>query len=180
MAMRGPGETPGSFALETALDELAEKCGIDPIELRVRNEPEVGPVSGLPFAGRNLIACFREGARRFGWAQRDPRPGPRREGRRLLGTGTATCPAYVMSSTAAVTAEADGTFTVRINAIDVGTGARTAIVLVAADALQVDRTRGARLPIGGVGAGPAGLDGPGVPVSCRQWSSRSPSGCAGP
>lgn len=77
--MRAPGEAPGSFALESALDELAEKLGIDPIELRLRNDPERGPVSGLPFAGRNLAACFREGARRFGWAGRDPRPGVRRD-----------------------------------------------------------------------------------------------------
>ncbi len=87
--MRAPGEAPGSFALESALDELAEKCGLDPIELRVRNEPELGPVSGLPFSSRNLLACFREGAGRFGWADRDPRPGLRRDGRWLLGTGTA-------------------------------------------------------------------------------------------
>ncbi|MFD5335715.1 xanthine dehydrogenase family protein molybdopterin-binding subunit [Streptomyces hawaiiensis] len=141
--MRAPGEAPGSFALESALDELAEKCGIDPIELRLRNEPEVGPVSGLPFGSRNLIACFREGARRFGWAERDPRPGVRREGRWLLGTGTAAAsfPAQVMPSTAAVTAEADGTFTVRINAADIGTGARTALTLVAADALEVPTDR---------------------------------------
>ncbi|WP_369240612.1 xanthine dehydrogenase family protein molybdopterin-binding subunit [Streptomyces sp. R21] len=137
--MRAPGEAPGSFALESALDELAEKCGIDPIELRARNEPERGPVSGLPFSGRNLHACFREGARRFGWADRDPRPGLRRDGRWLLGTGTAAAsfPAGSAPSTGAVTAEADGTFTVRINAADIGTGARTALTLVAADALEV-------------------------------------------
>ncbi len=104
--MRAPGEAPGSFALEAALDELAEKCGIDPIELRLRNEPETGPVSGLPFAGRNLAACFREGARRFGWADRDSRPGVRREGRWLLGTGTAAAsfPAGAAPSTATATA----------------------------------------------------------------------------
>ncbi|RMB84871.1 xanthine dehydrogenase family protein molybdopterin-binding subunit [Streptomyces shenzhenensis] len=137
--MRGPGEAPGSFALESALDELAEKCGIDPIELRLRNEPDKGPVSGLPFATRNLRACFEEGARRFGWAQRDPRPGVRRDGRWLLGTGTAAAsfPAGAAPSTAAVTAEADGRFTVRIAAADIGTGARTALTLVAADALGV-------------------------------------------
>ncbi|WP_020124504.1 xanthine dehydrogenase family protein molybdopterin-binding subunit [Streptomyces canus] len=137
--MRGPGEAPGSFALESALDELAEKCGIDPIELRLRNEPGRGPVSGLPFASRNLRACFEEGARRFGWAERDPRPGVRREGRWLLGTGTAAAsfPAGAAPSTAAITAEPDGRFTVRISAADIGTGARTALTLVAADALDV-------------------------------------------
>ncbi|MFD0319146.1 xanthine dehydrogenase family protein molybdopterin-binding subunit [Streptomyces flavalbus] len=141
--MRAPGEAPGSFAMEAALDELAEKCGIDPIELRLRNEPETGPVSGLPFAHRGLRACFEEGARRFGWARRDPRPGVRREGRWLLGTGTAAAsfPAGAAPSTAAITAEADGRFTVRISAADIGTGARTALTLVAADALDVPPER---------------------------------------
>ncbi len=116
--MRAPGEAPGSFALESALDELAEKCGMDPIALRARNEPAVGPVSGLPFSSRNLTACFDEGARRFGWAGRDPRPRTRREGRWLIGTGTAaaTFPVLVGPATAAVTAQADGTFAVRISA----------------------------------------------------------------
>ncbi|MBM7169157.1 xanthine dehydrogenase family protein molybdopterin-binding subunit [Streptomyces sp. G44] len=137
--MRAPGEAPGSFALESALDELAEKCGMDPIALRARNEPAVGPVSGLPFSSRNLTACFDEGARRFGWAGRDPRPRTRREGRWLIGTGTAaaTFPVLVAPATAAVTAQADGTFAVRITAADIGTGARTALTLIAADALEV-------------------------------------------
>ncbi|MCG7527920.1 xanthine dehydrogenase family protein molybdopterin-binding subunit [Streptomyces sp. OfavH-34-F] len=135
--MRAPGEAPGSFAIESALDELAERLGMDPIALRARNEPATGPISGLPFSSRNLLACFEEGARRFGWADRDPRPGVRREGRWLIGTGTAAAAYHsgVGRSTAAVTAEADGTFTVRVNASDIGTGARTALTLVAADAL---------------------------------------------
>ncbi|MGI5350670.1 xanthine dehydrogenase family protein molybdopterin-binding subunit [Streptomyces sp. CA-250714] len=137
--MRAPGEAPGSFAVESALDELAERLGMDPIALRARNEPAVGPLSGLPFSSRNLLGCFEEGARRFGWAERDPRPRMRREGRWLLGTGTAaaTYPAGAAPSTASVTAEADGTFTVRISAADVGTGARTALTLIAAEALDV-------------------------------------------
>ncbi|MFD8152361.1 MULTISPECIES: xanthine dehydrogenase family protein molybdopterin-binding subunit [unclassified Streptomyces] len=167
--MRAPGEAPGSFALESALDELAEKCGVDPIELRLRNEPAVGPVSGLPFAGRNLAACFREGARRFGWAQRDPRPGVRREGRWLLGTGTAAAsfPAMAMPSTASVTAEADGTFTVRINAADIGTGARTALTLVAADALEVSTDR-VLVRIGDSDLGPAMIAG--GSAGTRSWA----------
>ncbi|MEU1801627.1 xanthine dehydrogenase family protein molybdopterin-binding subunit [Streptomyces sp. NPDC019937] len=141
--VRAPGEAPGSFALESALDELAEKCGLDPIALRARNEPEAGPVSGLPYSTRRVIDCFEEGARRFGWADRDPRPGLRREGRWLLGTGTAaaTFPSNAMPSTAAVTAEPDGTFTVRITAADIGTGARTALTQIAADALEVEPSR---------------------------------------
>ncbi|MBT3163002.1 xanthine dehydrogenase family protein molybdopterin-binding subunit [Streptomyces sp. Vc74B-19] len=156
--MRAPGEAPGSFALECALDELAEKCGVDPIELRLRNEPESGPVSGLPFAGRNLAACFSEGARRFGWDARDPRPGVRRDGRWLLGSGTAAAsfPAGTLPSTAAVTAEADGTFTVRISASDIGTGARTALTLIAADALRVPAER-IRVHLGDSDFGPSGI-----------------------
>ncbi|WP_086561563.1 xanthine dehydrogenase family protein molybdopterin-binding subunit [Streptomyces africanus] len=167
--MRAPGEAPGSFALESALDELAEQCGIDPIELRVRNEPERGPVSGLPFSSRNLIACFREGARRFGWADRDPRPGVRRDGRWLLGTGTAAAsfPSGAMPSTAAVTAEADGTFTVGVNAADIGTGARTALTLVAADALGVPTDR-VRVRLGDSDLGPAMIAG--GSMGTRSWA----------
>jgi xanthine dehydrogenase YagR molybdenum-binding subunit len=154
--LRAPGEAPGSFALESAMDELAEKCGIDPVELRVRNEPERGPVSGNPFSSRNVIACFRDGARRFGWADRDPRPGIRRDGHWLLGTGTAAATYHVGAapSTAAMTAEADGTFTVRIAAADIGTGARTALTLIAADALDVTPDR-IRIRIGDSDFGPA-------------------------
>ncbi|MFD9883048.1 xanthine dehydrogenase family protein molybdopterin-binding subunit [Streptomyces alboflavus] len=167
--MRAPGEAPGSFALESAFDELAEKCGLDPIELRARNEPTVGPVTGLPFEDNDLLACFREGARRFGWADRDPRPGVRREGRWLIGTGTAgaTFPAGAAPSTAAVTAEADDTFTVRINAADVGTGARTALALVAADALDVPVER-VRVRIGDSDLGQAWLSG--GSMGTRSWS----------
>jgi xanthine dehydrogenase YagR molybdenum-binding subunit len=87
--MRAPGEAPGSFALESAMDELAEACSVDPIALRMRNEPTVEPASGLEFSSRNLIACFREGAARFGWSTRGPRPAIRRDGRWLIGSGTA-------------------------------------------------------------------------------------------
>ncbi|MER5551190.1 xanthine dehydrogenase family protein molybdopterin-binding subunit [Streptomyces sp. NPDC002793] len=167
--MRAPGEAPGSFALESAFDELAEKCGIDPVELRLRNEPEVGPVSGLPFSTRRLPECFRVGARRFGWAGRDPRPGLRRDGRWLLGTGTAGASfgAGAMPSTAAATAEADGTFTVRINAADIGTGARTALTLVAADALDVPTER-VRVRIGDSDFGPAMIAG--GSMGTRSWA----------
>ncbi|MEU6669632.1 xanthine dehydrogenase family protein molybdopterin-binding subunit [Streptomyces sp. NPDC046727] len=167
--MRAPGEAPGSFALEAALDELAEQCGIDPIELRLRNEPAKGPVSGLPFAGRNLTACFREGARRFGWAERDPRPGLRRDGRWLLGTGTAAAsfPSGAAPSTATATAHPDGTFTVRISAADIGTGARTALTLVAADALQVPPER-VTVRIGDSDFGPAMIAG--GSMGTRSWS----------
>ncbi|PPS67342.1 MULTISPECIES: xanthine dehydrogenase family protein molybdopterin-binding subunit [Streptomyces] len=137
--MRAPGEAPGMYALESAMDELAVGLGMDPIELRVRNEPDVEPDSGKPFSSRNLVGCLREGARRFGWAGRDPRPGTRRDGPLLLGTGVAaaTYPVLVAPSTATARARPDGTFLVRINATDIGTGARTVLAQVGADALGV-------------------------------------------
>ncbi|MCX4976716.1 xanthine dehydrogenase family protein molybdopterin-binding subunit [Streptomyces sp. NBC_00620] len=167
--MRAPGEAPGSFAVESALDELAEKSGIDPIALRVRNEPVVGPVSGMPFSSRNVLACYREGARRFGWADRDPRPGIRREGRWLLGTGMAASafPTLSAPSTAAVTADADGTFTVRITAADIGTGARTALTQIAADALEVEPER-VRVRIADSDFGPAMIAG--GSMGTRSWA----------
>ncbi|AYN43186.1 xanthine dehydrogenase family protein molybdopterin-binding subunit [Streptomyces dangxiongensis] len=175
--MRAPGEAPGSFALEAALDELAEKCGLDPVELRLRNEPDKGPVSGLPFTGRHLTACFREGAHRFGWADRDPRPGVRREGRWLLGTGTAAAsfPAGAAPSTAAATAHPDGTFTVRISAADIGTGARTALTLVAADALQVPPER-IRVRIGDSAFGPAMIAGGSMGTRSWSWAVQAAAG----
>ncbi|MBO1332257.1 xanthine dehydrogenase family protein molybdopterin-binding subunit [Streptomyces sp. VRA16 Mangrove soil] len=166
--MRAPGEAPGSFAVECALDELAERLGLDPIALRVRNEPTVGPVSGLPFSSRNLVACFEEGARRFGWDDRDPRPRTRREGRWLIGTGVAasTFPSGVAPSTASVTAEQDGTFTVRITASDVGTGARTALSSIAADALDVTVDR-VHVRIADSDFGPAWVSG--GSMGTRSW-----------
>jgi xanthine dehydrogenase YagR molybdenum-binding subunit len=137
--MRAPGECPGSFALESAIDELAVACGIDPVELRIRNEPAADPETGAKFSSRNLIACLREGAQRFGWADRDPTPAGRRQGRWLYGTGVAggAYPARSRPSYASAEAHPDGSYHVRINATDIGTGARTALWQLAADALRV-------------------------------------------
>src|SRR4029453_1288991 len=100
------------FALESAMDELAERLDMDPLELRRRNEPEVGPVSGLPFTSRNFQLCLSEGARQFGWAGRDHRPRRRREGHLLIGTGMAGTSFFTTAfpSSATITAEQDGTF----------------------------------------------------------------------
>ena len=135
--MRAPGETPGMYALEAAMDELAEACGIDPVELRIRNEPERDPESGKPWSDRNLAGCLREGARRFGW---DRRRTPRsvRDGSAWVGLGvaSATYPARVGSgSTAVIRYGADGRYRVEIGAVDIGTGTWTALTQVAADAL---------------------------------------------
>jgi xanthine dehydrogenase YagR molybdenum-binding subunit len=141
--MRAPGETPGMFALESAMDELAIALGIDPIELRIRNEPDVYPENGMPFSSRNLVGCLREGAERFGWAERDPTPGVRRDGQWRIGTGVAasTYPARRRPSQADARAEPDGSFVVRIGAADIGTGARTVLTQIAAEALGVEPER---------------------------------------
>lgn len=137
--MRAPGEAPGMFAVETAIDELSYEVGIDPIELRVLNEPDVDPASGNAFSSRSVVECLREGAARFGWAERDPRPGHRREGRKLIGTGVATAsyPVLISPSTASATRAEDGSVTVSVAASDIGTGARTVLRQIAADALGV-------------------------------------------
>jgi xanthine dehydrogenase YagR molybdenum-binding subunit len=137
--MRAPGEAPGMFAVESAMDELAIACDIDPIELRVRNDPDVDPESGNRYSSRNLVACLRTGAERFGWALRDPRPAIRRDGRWLIGTGVAasTYPARRQPSSARARYEPGGGYTIQIAAADIGTGARTALTQIAADALEV-------------------------------------------
>ncbi|TQM84910.1 xanthine dehydrogenase molybdenum binding subunit apoprotein [Saccharothrix saharensis] len=139
--MRAPGECPGMFGPEVAVDELAHACGVDPVEFRIRNEPDVEPESGKPFSSRNLVACLREGARRFGWADRDPTPRAREEAGWLVGTGVAasTYPVSRMpGSVAEVRWTGPGRYLVRIGAADLGTGAWTSLAQIAADALGVD------------------------------------------
>jgi xanthine dehydrogenase YagR molybdenum-binding subunit len=136
--MRAPGECPGMFALESAMDELARAAGLDPIELRVRNDPPVDPESGHPFSTRRLVECFREGSDRFGW-----KPGPRRVGGTLVGMGvaTSTYPARKRPSQARARRNGDGTFTVQVGATDIGTGARTVMAQIAAEVLEVELDR---------------------------------------
>lgn len=139
--MRAPGEAPGMFALECAMDELAIECGLDPVEFRIRNEPETDPESGLPFSSRGLVACLREGAERFGWEGRNPVPRSERDARWLVGTGVASSvyPVYAMSGNAATArASSDGKYTVEIGAADIGTGTWTTLGQIAADALGAD------------------------------------------
>ena len=87
--VRAPGEAPGLLAVESAMDELADALGMDPIELRIRNEPAVHPETGVPFTDRRMVECMREGARRFGWDRRPARPATLRDGRWLVGYGMA-------------------------------------------------------------------------------------------
>jgi xanthine dehydrogenase YagR molybdenum-binding subunit len=157
--MRAPGECPGMFALESAMDELAVAAGLDPIQLRVRNEPGVDPESGLPFSSRGLLECFREGANLFGWDAKRTRGSNSRD-RYLTGVGVAasTYPARWRPSQAMVDACADGSYVVRIAAADIGTGARTALAQVAADQLEVE-VDAVRLELGDSSLPPAPLAG---------------------
>ena len=137
--MRAPGEFTGMFALEVAMDELAEQAGIDPIELRVRNEPAADPESGKPFSTRNLVRCLREGATAFGWSQRSNRPRSRREGEWWIGMGvaSATYPNQHLLSTRAGIRFERGRYKVELQAGDIGTGAATILGQIGADALGV-------------------------------------------
>ncbi|MEU5950983.1 xanthine dehydrogenase family protein molybdopterin-binding subunit [Streptomyces sp. NPDC047525] len=137
--MRAPGEAPGMYALESAMDELAVTLGIDPVELRLRNDTQTEPDSSLPFSSRHLAECLREGARRFGWSERDPRPRSHADGPVLVGSGVAaaTYPVIVSPSRASAHAYPDGSFVIRVNATDIGQGARTVLAQVAADVLGV-------------------------------------------
>jgi xanthine dehydrogenase YagR molybdenum-binding subunit len=137
--MRAPGEAPGMFGLESAMDELAIACGLDPVELRIRNEPESDPETGLPWSSRHLVECLRRGAERFGWSQRGL-PGARRDGDWLVGMGVAasTYPgSMIPGSVAEISYGGLGHYSVRIGAADIGTGNWTVLSQVAADALGV-------------------------------------------
>lgn len=136
--MRGPGETQGMFALESAMDEMAIALGMDPVEFRIRNEPDVHPESGLPFSSRHVVECLREGARIMDWDRRDPVPRSRREDGWLVGTGVAAgvhvAPRLPGNATR-IEAAPGGRYTVSIAAADLGTGTWTALTQIAADAL---------------------------------------------
>ncbi|MBA0053968.1 xanthine dehydrogenase family protein molybdopterin-binding subunit [Streptomyces sp. AJS327] len=172
--MRAPGEAPGMFALECALDELAERCGLDPIDLRIRNDPETNPDDGKPWSGRRLAECLRTGAGRFGWRDRAA-PGSRREGDWLVGLGVAaaTYPGYGgegSSATVEHRRDAGGVerFSVRIGAADLGTGARTALSQIAADALDCPLSA-VQLELGDTELPPATVAGGSSGITC--WGS---------
>jgi xanthine dehydrogenase YagR molybdenum-binding subunit len=142
--MRAPGEAVGSFALESAIDELACEMGMDPIELRLRNEPACDPVTGKPFSSRHLAQAYRAGTERFGWQQRDARPGARRDGEWLIGMGTAatTFPYMRMPGGAARLAiTRDGRARVEVAAHEMGMGTATAQTQVAAERLGLPMDR---------------------------------------
>ena len=142
--MRAPGESVGTFALECAIDELADELGIDPILLRLRNEPQKDPASGLPFSSRHVAEAWRAGAERFNWNARLPRPGGRREGEWLVGMGcaAATYPYYRMPGGAArITLTQDGRAVVEVAGHEMGMGTATTHTMVAAERLGLPMSR---------------------------------------
>jgi xanthine dehydrogenase YagR molybdenum-binding subunit len=138
-AMRAPGEASGMLSLECAMDELAEKLGIDPVELRIRNEPTADPETGRPFSIRQLVRCMREGAQKFGWDRRFPRPGQVRDGRWMVGMGMAAAIRgnFLLPAKASFTVDAEGVITVRQGMTDIGTGTYTVLAQIAAETLGV-------------------------------------------
>src|SRR6266850_1469545 len=136
-SMRAPGESVGLMALECAMDELAEKLNVDPIELRMRNEPTEDPEKHIPYSSRHLIACMQDGARRFAWDKRNPKPGQVRDGHWLVGMGmaAATRGNPLQLSKANVRLNPDGTATVRMAMTDIGTGTYTILAQIAAEML---------------------------------------------
>ncbi|WP_445503618.1 xanthine dehydrogenase family protein molybdopterin-binding subunit [Microvirga sp. G4-2] len=135
--MRAPGEASGIFALESAMDELAVALNIDPVELRLRNEPEQDEFKKLPFSSRSTKACYRAAAERFGWSRRSPEPRSMRDGRLLIGWGmaTATYPMNFAPASALARLLPDGTAEVASAASDMGPGTWTSMTQVAAETL---------------------------------------------
>ena len=141
--MRGPGAVTGTFALESSMDDLAHRLGMDPIELRVRNEPDVDQTNGAPFSTRRLTECLRQGAAIFGWNRRNPTPGATRDGDQLVGIGMAAAAYHTTRSQCAAIARVlpDGTAEVQSGTSDMGPGTYTSMTQVAADALGMPLSR---------------------------------------
>ena len=140
-AMRAPGEAVGMLALEIAMDELANCCDIDPVELRIRNDVQYDPEAGpqRPFSSRKFVECLRQGAARFGWDKRHARPGQQRDGRWLVGMGMAAAfrNNLVAPSGARVGVDGQGRVTVETDMTDIGTGSYTIIGQTAAEMMGV-------------------------------------------
>lgn len=136
-SMRAPAEAQGSFALESALDELAYALRMDPLELRIRNHTEVDPRNGLPWSSKALLECYETGARRFGWSERNPEPRSMREGNWLVGYGMASAmfPYFATPCMAEATVNRDGSAFVRSAATDIGTGTYTVMAQLSAQEL---------------------------------------------
>jgi xanthine dehydrogenase YagR molybdenum-binding subunit len=176
--MRAPGEASGVFALESAMDELAVELNIDPVELRLRNEPEQDEFKKLPFSSRSTRECYRAAAERFGWSRRNPEPRSMRDGRSLIGWGmaTATYPMNYAPASAMARLLPDGTAEVASASSDMGPGTWTSMTQVAADTLglPIERvkftlgdTRLPRAPVHGGSMTMASV-GSAVQAACRK------------
>lgn len=176
--MRAPGEASGVFALESAMDELAAALNIDPVELRLRNEPEIDEFTKLPFSSRSTRECYRAAAERFGWSRRNPEPRSMRDGRWLIGWGmaTATYPMNYAPASAMARLMPDGTAEVTSAASDMGPGTWTSMTQVAAETLglPIERVRfilgDTRLPRAPVHGGSLTMAsvGSAVQAACRR------------
>jgi xanthine dehydrogenase YagR molybdenum-binding subunit len=143
VVLRAPMEAQGHFALESAMDELAYAAGVDPVELRLRNDTDTDPYSGRPFSTRAMRQCLTEGAARFGWDKRTSEPRSMRDGRYLIGQGMAAAifTHWRWPGKARVTLNGDGSALVEAAAHDIGTGTYTVMAQVAADALGLTPDR---------------------------------------
>jgi len=162
--MRAPGEATGSIALESAIDEMAHACGMDPLAFRLKNYAEVEPISGKPFSSKALRDCYTQGAARFGWERRTLAPRQMRDADGLLvgwGVGTATFPALMFQAEARAVLRRDGSGVMEIGAHDMGQGAWTALAQIAADGLGLDidqvdfRSGSSDFPDAGIAGGSA-------------------------
>ena len=162
--MRAPGEATGSIALESAIDEAAHACGMDPLAFRLKNYADVEPISGKPFSSKALRQCYAQGAERFGWAHRPLAPRQLRDDAGFLvgwGMGTATFPALMFQAEARAAVRSDGSGLMETGAHDMGQGAWTALAQIAADGLGLDldqvefRAGTSDLPDAGIAGGSA-------------------------
>ncbi len=137
--MRAPGECPGTYALECAMDELAIALKMDPVALRIANHADNHPTKGVPFTAKHLKECYQLGAEKFGWAKRNPEPRSMRDGDLLVGWGmaTKTYPAHKMNAAVKVILQADGSATVQCATHDLGTGAYTAFTQISSEQLGI-------------------------------------------
>jgi xanthine dehydrogenase YagR molybdenum-binding subunit len=165
--MRAPGAPLGIFALESAMDELAFATGVDPVELRLRNYAERDENDDVPFSSKELRACYREGAERFGWSKRSSEPGSMRDGRELIGWGMASgaWDANMMKTSARAVLGADGKLAISCATSDIGTGTYTILTQIAADAL------GLAMDDVSVELGDSSL--PASPVQGGSWTAAS-------
>ncbi|MDP4005281.1 xanthine dehydrogenase family protein molybdopterin-binding subunit [Methylobacterium sp. NEAU K] len=180
--MRAPGAVSGLFAIESAMDELAVETGKDPIELRLINYTDSDPVEGKPYGSKALKSCFEQGAARFGWAKRDPKPRSMREGRELVGWGMASgiWEALMMPSSARAVLSADGKLEIGNSTGDIGTGTYTILTQIGADALglpmedvttKLGDTNLAEAPVAG-GSWTAASSGTAVMKACRNIAAQ--------